>query len=996
MSDRHGRGVLTRLALLGGSMCSLTCSEPSAASTCSEADQLNGVCAIDEDAADAEEMRTSLIQRRLRQDQSLSSGGRRSLAELVLERDLQAYDESYHLPYSGGLHPVEYAKENFDVFLISTGLVHELTYKEKHLFKKRFIEAITVATKHYSAHGLPSTDHFQYFLLSAKAFQEQKPVVSQASIESLNRAQSSWRAEFRIQLEDFSHQDYVARLGKVQPLSRNKTLRLQEARRMPWKEMAVPRKFDALAEWPHCAREIGRVLNQGHCGSCWAFGALGAADARLCIATGAAYDGMSAQLSRGYVTSCSTEGAGCEGGLSSHAFDFLSNFGAPTGGDKGCIPYFATGEGTEHFEKTMKEPPCPSHCHSTYGRTLKEDYFVVRGLARYDELMASPQALTRAKEAILRGGPVPFGLHASRFFMAYTSGVYSPDPRDLPNHETVAHGWGQEGGNAYILAQNSWGVDWGMDGRFKISEIGVTDWTIPGSISHEMSGYPLPLPEVSNITDNSTNSSPWDWEPLPVPTPFPTPGSAGDDDATARETTEGCECRQKWQMADNDERCDDFCCNPDGDPLGEWCFVVDLSCQGTNWGYCSPEKPSSNPDASSSHPWYIQSGACTIDEDGCMLSPNFPKHYHNKEHCRIGVMPTDLTEKELPAISEKNYTFRTEAIYDSVTVNGQDFSGDTTDLIGMVPTAKIEWSSDSDKTSKGWRLCPEYVVAPDPSPSRIVESKWSVSEGDCSVDTDGCMLSPNFPQEYGVADKCVFSVEDDAPKMVVESFDTEEGFDTLSVNGVEYSGNGKDLSGVEPWMPITWSSDVSGVGKGFKICPGEAGDPGYEYHEGDGEEDGFWTMQRCRCLRSWVSDAGVRCDTYCCQTGEEEDSTAGPWCKVQDEGCEQKDWGYCDMEFTGFGPPPADASYGLSSEEQTEYDDEEEQDNEVEDNAKTSNKPSKRRYTQRGCICKTNWMSGGHNCRDSCCNPDGDDSGAWCIVERNSCEGRNFGYCTSA
>lgn len=35
-------------------------------------------------------------------------------------------------------------------------------------------------------------------------------------------------------------------------------------------------------------------------------------------------------------------------------------------------------------------------------------------------------------------------------------------------------------------------------------------------------------------------------------------------------------------------KCEDYCCNPDADPDGEWCFVADYLCEDSDWGYCEP------------------------------------------------------------------------------------------------------------------------------------------------------------------------------------------------------------------------------------------------------------------------------------------------------------------------------------------------------------------------------------------------------------------------
>lgn len=47
-----------------------------------------------------------------------------------------------------------------------------------------------------------------------------------------------------------------------------------------------------------------------------------------------------------------------------------------------------------------------------------------------------------------------------------------------------------------------------------------------------------------------------------------------------------------WLMSGfPDTPCENYCCNPDTDPNGLWCFVQDSACQGQTWGYCAQAPP---------------------------------------------------------------------------------------------------------------------------------------------------------------------------------------------------------------------------------------------------------------------------------------------------------------------------------------------------------------------------------------------------------------------
>jgi len=48
------------------------------------------------------------------------------------------------------------------------------------------------------------------------------------------------------------------------------------------RSLELPKEFDARSAWSRCST-IGNILDQGHCGSCWAFGAVECLQDRFCI-----------------------------------------------------------------------------------------------------------------------------------------------------------------------------------------------------------------------------------------------------------------------------------------------------------------------------------------------------------------------------------------------------------------------------------------------------------------------------------------------------------------------------------------------------------------------------------------------------------------------------------------------------------------------------------------------------------------------------------------
>jgi len=262
--------------------------------------------------------------------------------------------------------------------------------------------------------------------------------------------------------------------------------------------------FSSLAQWPSCGDALAsRVRTQtGECNNCWAAAVAQVLEWRLCIKAPSAFQGPSAFVSVGYLTSCATDAyaanrsTGCHGGSPLAAMRWTGAYGVPTGGDGNnfwtCVPDFFDGISSlrRRARGISSIPSCPTSCTSRrYSRGLQEDLFVPEG---WNESWATT-AFESAAAAIRRSGPIVIGFPVDRGFVdSYKPGtVYRFDAeKPLKEHLAVAVGYGPD----YIEALNSWGLGWGSFGRFLIHKDSIRTYAIPGDILGRGPGYPYPLP----------------------------------------------------------------------------------------------------------------------------------------------------------------------------------------------------------------------------------------------------------------------------------------------------------------------------------------------------------------------------------------------------------------------------------------------------------------------------------------------------------------------
>jgi putative hemolysin len=181
------------------------------------------------------------------------------------------------------------------------------------------------------------------------------------------------------------------------------------------------------------------IKDQGVCGSCWAFAAVGTVEPQYNIF--ANDSNIDLDLSEQYLVSCS--GAGdCDGGLVEGALEFVRDEGIT---DEACFPYTAT------------DSPCEDKCFDWNHR-----------LYRIDDTGYVPDNITIIKEYLIEKGPlatvIGIGPEAGGSFDV--NGIYRCTNDLAHNHVVVIVGY-DEAQDCWI-AKNSWGTDWGDNGYFRV------------------------------------------------------------------------------------------------------------------------------------------------------------------------------------------------------------------------------------------------------------------------------------------------------------------------------------------------------------------------------------------------------------------------------------------------------------------------------------------------------------------------------------------------
>lgn len=296
-------------------------------------------------------------------------------------------------------------------------------------------------------------------------------ILQESIVQRVNEnPKAGWKADMNTRFSNYTVAQFKHLLG-VKPMLPG-DLEITPIISHP-KSLKLPGQFDARTAWPQCST-VGRILDQGHCGSCWAFAAVESLSDRFCINFG-----VNVSLSVNDLLACCGFlcGAGCNGGYPIQAWRYFKRTGVVT---EECDPYFDN-EGCVHpgCDPAYPTPKCQRKCTNGNQLWRKSKHF---GVTAY-KVHSDPYSIMAE---VYKNGPVEVAFTVYEDFAHYKSGVYKHiTGQSLGGHAVKLIGWGTtDDGEDYWLVANSWNRGWGEDGYFMIrrgtDECGIESEVVAG------------------------------------------------------------------------------------------------------------------------------------------------------------------------------------------------------------------------------------------------------------------------------------------------------------------------------------------------------------------------------------------------------------------------------------------------------------------------------------------------------------------------------------
>lgn len=223
------------------------------------------------------------------------------------------------------------------------------------------------------------------------------------------------------------------------------------------------------------------VKNQGQCGSCWAFSAIGNIESQWYLA-----GNPLTRLSEQMLVSCDKTDSACNGGLMENAFQWIVN-------EHGGVVF--TEKGYPYLSGAGEEPPCEEN-HDA-GATISGHVMVDNNEPAIEAWLAS-------------NGPLAIAVDASTW-QFYAGGVVTNCIAQQLNHGVLLVSYNRSAPIPYWGIKNSWGPEWGEQGYIRLqmdtNQCNMKEYATSAQVS---SG------PITTVPPRPT--------PSPTPTPAPAPG----------------------------------------------------------------------------------------------------------------------------------------------------------------------------------------------------------------------------------------------------------------------------------------------------------------------------------------------------------------------------------------------------------------------------------------------------------------------------------------
>jgi C1A family cysteine protease len=243
---------------------------------------------------------------------------------------------------------------------------------------------------------------------------------------------------------DLSPAEFKAQYLRCGHAGRASNAALSTADVLPATDAVAPTSFDWRSKSP---KVVTDVKDQGQCGSCWAFSATESVESAWALAGHAI-----TELSPEQVVDCDDVDAGCNGGDTPSAFEYITQAGGlesetaypytAGSGDSGACNFDASQIVAKINNFTWVIPECSGNCDS--------------------------QSMAQVQSKLATVAPFAICVYAEPW-QDYSGGVFS-DSSCVHDYSSLDHCVQLVGYTPnYWIVRNSWAADWGEDGYIYVS-----------------------------------------------------------------------------------------------------------------------------------------------------------------------------------------------------------------------------------------------------------------------------------------------------------------------------------------------------------------------------------------------------------------------------------------------------------------------------------------------------------------------------------------------